>query len=225
MRAAAEVHEFAGGIKGNHQLVGFFFHQFTFEDLIALFVEIERFRLGNKLALVRQILRGKFVHLLFDFRQVFGSERFLAQKFVEKAGVNRRTDAQLYVGIELHHCRGKKVRRGMPKDEQRIGILFGEDPYLHVMIDGAAQVDQLALIRSVGERRAVGCRYVRDQRGIRKPRRNLSRDIGRCSAFRHFLDTAVGQCNVDLLHVRIHPERETSSLSAASRRVKEMPAR
>ena len=47
VRAAAEVDEFAGGVKGDHQLVGFFFDELALENLIGLFVKLESFGLGN----------------------------------------------------------------------------------------------------------------------------------------------------------------------------------
>ncbi len=99
MRAAAEVDEFSRGVKRNHGFGGFFFHQLAFENLVALFVEFESFGLGNELALVGQILRGKLVHLFFDFCEVFLRERLLAQELIEEAGVDRRTDAKLHIGI------------------------------------------------------------------------------------------------------------------------------
>jgi len=58
--------------------VAFFFHQLAFENLVGLLVQVERFGLGNELALVRQVLRGELVHLFFDFGEVFwvnGSSR------------------------------------------------------------------------------------------------------------------------------------------------------
>src|SRR5712691_1710678 len=63
VRTAAEVNEFSSGVKRDHRLGGFFFDEFALENLVALFVEVERFGLGNELAFVRQILRGELVHL------------------------------------------------------------------------------------------------------------------------------------------------------------------
>ncbi len=137
VRAAAEVDEFSGGVEGNHRLGGFLFHKLAFENLVALFVELERFRLGNKLALIGQILGRKLVHLLFDFGEIFLRERLVTEEFVEKAGVDRGTDAELHVGIQLHHRRCKQVGRGMPKHEERIGIFFRQDLQLHVVIQRA----------------------------------------------------------------------------------------
>src|SRR5216683_3035017 len=144
VRAAAEVDEFSGGVEGDHRLGGFFFDKLALKNLVGLFVEVQGFRLGNELAFVGQILRGKLVHLFFDFGQVFLGERLIAQEFVEKAGVDRRTNAKLHAGIEFHHRGGEEMRRGMTKHEERIRIFFREDLQLHVVIQRAAQVDQFA---------------------------------------------------------------------------------
>ena len=136
VRATAEIDELPGGVEGNHRLGGLFFDQFALKNLVALLVEIESLGLGDKLALVRQILRREFVHLLFDFCEVFLGEGLLAQEFIEKAGVNGRTDAELYVWIQLHNGSGEQVGRGMAEHKERIGIFFCEDLQLDVVIQG-----------------------------------------------------------------------------------------
>ena len=103
MRAATEVDKFPGGIKRNHRLGGFFFHQFALENLIAFFVQVESFGLGNELPLVREVLRRQLMHLFFDLGEVFLGERLVAEEFVEKAGVNGRANAEFNVGKEFHH--------------------------------------------------------------------------------------------------------------------------
>ena len=69
MRAPAEIDEFAGGVEGDHRLVGFFLNQLAFEELLGILIKLQRFVLGQQLAFVLQILGGKLVHLLFDFLQ------------------------------------------------------------------------------------------------------------------------------------------------------------
>jgi len=81
------------------------------------------------------------------------------------------------------------------------------------VIQRAAQVDQLAFA-------VVGRGNTRDKRGIREPRGNTSRDVGRCRALGHLFDAAVRQRDVNLLHARVHPEGETLSLSAVFHAVK-----
>src|SRR6266478_5373748 len=213
MRAAAEVDEFSSGVERNHRLGGFFFDKLALKNLVGLFVEVQGFRLGNELAFVRQILRGKLVHLFFDFGEVFLGERLIAQEFVEKAGVDRRTNAKLHAGIEFHHRGGEEMRRGMTKHEERIRIFFREDLQLHVVIQGPAQVDQFAFA-------VVRRGDARHQRRIRQPRRNTSGDVGRSRSFGDFFDAAIRQRDVNRFHLRAHLEGETSSLSAGSTVVK-----
>src|SRR5229473_3197694 len=213
VRAAAEVDEFSGGVEGDHRLGGFFFDKLALKNLVGLFVEVQGFRLGNELAFVGQILRGKLVHLFFDFGEVFLGERLIAQEFVEKAGVDRRTDAELHAGIEFHHRGGEEMRRGMTKHEERIRIFFREDLQLHIVIQRAAQVDQFAFA-------VVGRGDARHQRRIRQPRRNTSGDVGRSRSFGDFFDAAIRQRDVNRFHLRAHLEGETSSLSAGSTVVK-----
>lgn len=99
VRAPAEIDKFSSGVERNHRLGGFFFDELTLENLIGFFVEIESFGLRNEFALVGEVLGGKLVHFGFDFGEVFRSERFLAEEFVEEAGVNGRADAEFYVGV------------------------------------------------------------------------------------------------------------------------------
>ena len=203
VRTAAEVDEFSGGVKRDHRLGGFFFDQLALENLIGFFIELDGFGFRHELALVGEILSGEFVHFVFDFFEIFGSERLLAKKFVEKAGVDRGADAELYVGIKLHHRGGEKMCRGMAKDVERVGIFFGEDLELDVVIERATQVDQfagvVALVAVVGAERCscAACLRVwicggrignaRDESGVGEARRNFARDIRRSCALGHFL--------------------------------------
>src|SRR5712664_230453 len=139
--SAAEVDELAGGVERDDGLYGFFFDELALEDLVGFFVELESFWLGHELALIGEILRGKLVHFGFDFDQVVGGERFFAKEFIEEAGVDWRPNAKLDVGIQLHDRRGKKVRGGMAEDEKRVGIFFGEDLELYVVVERAAQIN------------------------------------------------------------------------------------
>ena len=146
VRAAAEIDKFSGGVEGDHRLGDFFFDQFALKNLVGFLVELQRFGLGHVLALVGQVLRGKLVHFLFDFGEVVGSERLLAHEFVEKAVVHRRADAEFHVGIKLHHRRGKKVRGGVAKNEKRVRIFVGENFQLEILLERAAEIDQVAAV-------------------------------------------------------------------------------
>src|SRR5229473_3274674 len=141
VRAAAEVDELAGGVERDDGLYGFFLDELALEDLVGFSVELESFGLGDELSLVGEILSGELVHFGFDFGEVVGSKRLVAEEFVEEAGVDGRTDAQLDVWIQGHDRGGEQMRGGMAEDEKRVGILLGEDLELDVVVEGAAQID------------------------------------------------------------------------------------
>ena len=164
VRAAAEIDEFAGGVERHHGLDGFFLDQFALEGLIPLFVQLDGFGLGQQLALVGNVRARQFVHLLFDARQVFGSERLLAQELVEKAGVDGRADAQLHVGKEFEHRGGQQVRRRMAEDLSE---------------SGSFAVRILSVVsRSSGRERSTSSPLaLRDQRFTGQSVRNFLRDL------------------------------------------------
>src|SRR5207248_1599361 len=93
-----------------------------------------------------QILRGKLMHLLFDFCEVVRSKWLLAHEFVEEAIVHWRADPKLDVGIKLRHCSGEKVRGRVPKNEKGIGIFVGKNFQFEVLLERPAQIDQVATV-------------------------------------------------------------------------------
>ena len=187
VRAAAEVDEFSGGVEGDHRLDRFFLDQLAFEFLIRLAIEVERLGLGDQLALVGNVLRGDLAHLGLDFFEVFRRERLVAQEFVEEASFDRRADAELYVGIELEHGCGQKMRGGMAQHLDRVRILRGEDREFYIAVERARKIDQLA----------VGAR---DERFLGEARRNLLRDFGGGRSARDFACSAVGQRDLKCGH-------------------------
>src|SRR5579863_3328133 len=170
VRPAAKVDEFAGGVKRHHRLLRLFLHQLALELLIAFSVELERFRLRDHLALVRNVFRGELVHLRLDLREVFGGERLRAHELVEESVVDRRADAELHAGVKLHYGRGQQVRGRMPEYLHSVRVLRGQDGERGVVVERAAEVNQVAV--------GPG-----DERFFREPRRNLLGDLsGRSSA-------------------------------------------
>lgn len=200
VRASAEVEEFPRGVKRNHQLVGFFFHQLALKNLVILFVKLDGLGLGNEPSLVGQVLRRELVHFLFDFGQIFRREGLVAEKFVEEAGVDGRANAELDVGVEFHHGCGEQMRCGVTKDEEGVRIFFGEDLELDVFFERAAQIDQLAQIGSIEQRSSIGRGHPRYESGVGQSWRNVARDIRRSRAPGHHLNLAVRQCDLHLLH-------------------------
>ena len=151
--------------------------------------------MGRSLRSFGRSLRGELVHLLFDFFEIFGSERLLAQKFVEKSVFDRRADAELHVGIEFHDRGGQKMRRGMAEDVESVRIFFGEDLKLDVLFQRTAKIEQQAAIfrriDGIGENSGLFLRAVftggvdlGDQSSVRKPRRNRLGDVERCRALK-----------------------------------------
>src|SRR5713226_2205481 len=93
------------------------------------------------------------------------------------------------------------------------------------MVKRPAQVDQLAFaVVFPCVLTGRGCGDACDERGIGESRRNAPGYIRRRGALGNILDAAIRQRDVNLFHARLHPEEETSSLSAGSRGVKAMPA-
>ena len=168
--------------------------------------------MGRSLRSFGKILSGEFVHLLFDFLEIFGSEGLLAQEFVEKAVVDRRADAQLHVGIEFHHRGGQQVRRGMAEDEERVGIFFSEDLQLDVLFERTAKIEEQAAIfggiDGIGKNaglvlRAIAVRggHFGHQRGVRQARRNGFGDVDGRGALGNVFHAAIGKSYVNLIHV------------------------
>ena len=146
----------------------------------------------------------------------------VAHEIVEKAGVDRRADAQLDVREKFQHRRGEQMRRRVAQHLNRFGIFRRQDREPHVLIDRRAQIDQKTFAVRRGSQprfgrrigrffshrtrgRARGGRPVdrsdpRDQRFLGQPRRNLLRDLRRRGAERHFADRAVRHRNVNGIH-------------------------
>ena len=80
-----------------------------------LAIKLQCFGLGQKLALVGQVLGGKLVHFLFNFCKIVRCERLGAKELVEEAGVNRRSNTQFDVGIKLHYRGRQQMCGGVPE--------------------------------------------------------------------------------------------------------------
>ena len=119
------------------------------------------------------------------FVEVFGSEGLVAQKFVEEAGIDRRADAELHVGIEFEHRCGKQMRGRVAEHLHRVGILRGEDRELGVVVERARKIDELAI-------------GARDQSFLGEARRNLMRNFGGGGAAGHFAHCAVRQSDLNV---------------------------
>src|SRR5262249_847765 len=203
VRTAAEINELASGVEGNHRLGDFFFHQLAFKNLVGFFVELEGFGLGHVLALVWQVLGGKLAHLFFDFAKVFGREWLFAQKFVEEAVVDGWADAELDVGIKLHHSRSQQVCRRMPENKERVGIFVRKDLQPEVLLQRTPKINQVAaVIDGFTETREwpvvrVSFSY---KSSVRETRRNSAGDIGGGGDFGNVVGAPLGQSDVNGVH-------------------------
>ena len=203
MRATAKIDELPRGVEGDHRLVGLFLDKLAFEDLVGILIELQCLGLGQELAFVLQVSRRKFAHFLFDFFEVFRGERLLSQEFVEETVFHRRANAEFHVGIKLRHGRCQQVRGRMAEDVERVGIFFGQDAKLDVLLQRAAKVVEQATIgiRINGIRKNAGLGVgaitisgvdLGNQRGVGQPRRDGSGDFNGRDPFWKVLHAAVG---------------------------------
>ena len=111
----------------------------------------------------------------------------VAHEFVEKAGFDRRADAEFHVGIKLEHGGGEQMRGGMAQHLDGVGILRGEDRELYVVVERARKIDQLAI-------------GARDESFLGEARRNLLRDFGGGGSARDFACGAIRQRDLKCGH-------------------------
>ena len=126
-------------------------------------------------------------HLLFDLRQVFGRERFVAREIVIEAVLDRRADGHLGAGIELLHRHGEHMRHVVADQLQRFRVFLRDDADLRVVLDRAEQVPLLAV-------------DFEDERRLGQARTDGGRDLAACHAARERHRLAVGQGDGDVLH-------------------------
>jgi hypothetical protein len=136
-------------------------------EVLALALEQgDRRVLGHDAALHRQGFADDPGHLGLDLREVFGAERRGARKIVVEAVLDHRPDGDLGVGKQALHGLGQQVRRGVPDDVERIGMLVGDDLERGIALDAERQIDQLAVDlagqRGLGQTGADGGGDTRD---------------------------------------------------------------
>src|SRR6185437_540228 len=188
VRTAAEVDKFSGGVKGNHRLDGFFFHQFALKFLLRFAIEVERLGLRNQFALVGNIFRGQLVHLALDFCEVLGSERLLAHKFVKESGVNRRADAEFYIRVKFENGRSEQMSSRVAEYLNRVRVLGGEDRQFRVMFQRPREIDQVAV-------------DARDESFLRQARRDLAGNLRGGGALRHLARRSIRQRDLNVIHI------------------------
>ena len=123
----------------------------------------------------RQIGLDDLAHLLLDFGEVFGCERHVAREVVVEAVVDRGADGHLRAGVKRLHRHGEDMRRIVPDEFQRLGVLPGDDAELRVFLHGTEQVPLLAVhFGNEGRFRQTGTDGRRDFAG-RGPARHRKR--------------------------------------------------
>src|SRR5262249_54286471 len=126
-----------------------------------------------------------------------------AKKFVKEAVVDGRADAELDVGVKLHHGGGEQVSCGVTEDEKGVGILVGEDFELEVLLKRAAEIDKVAAVvdrfAKTGELAVIRINLC-NERCVRQARRDAFGDVGGRCPFGNVFDAAVGQSDVNRVH-------------------------
>ena len=185
MGAAAEIDEAGSqGVLGE-DLAGLLFDELALHPGFG--VLLEAFLFGGEDAFVGEGARLDLPHLLLDLFEVVRGERGGAVEIVVEAVLDGRADAELGFGIEFEHGGGQQVGGGVAVDLERLGVPGGEDLERGVLLDGASEVEHLAV--DLG----------RDGR-VRQAGADASGDIDGTRLGRDGLFTAVGQSNLDVAH-------------------------
>ena len=185
VRAAAEIDEV-----GPQRVLAEYFAGLLFDQLAlhpGLGVLLEALRFGGEDAFVGERARLDLPHFLLDFFEVVRGERSGAVEIVVEAVLDGRADAELGFGIEFEHGGGQQVRGGVAVDLERLGVPGGEDLERGVLLDGASEVEHLAV--DLGRDGRV-CQAGADASG----------DIDGTCLGRDGLFTPVGQSNFDVTH-------------------------
>jgi hypothetical protein len=155
------------------QAAGVYRSYYQFVQMIAL--------PSNKTA---PVLLHELLHLLFDLWQVLRRELRRTIKIVEEPALGRRTMPQLGLRKKLKHRRRQQMRRRMPVNLQRLGILLGQKLKIGVTLEWLRQIDQIAI--SPGR-----------QRRIRQPRTDRLRHLQRRRTLRDFLHTPIRELHMN----------------------------
>ena len=146
VRTGAQIGEIALLIEGDRLTVsGVFLAQFHLVRLIHLFQlchslfrrQIELFQLF--------VCLDDLLHLSLDLGQFLLAERMLYVKIIIETGVDRRTDCQLCLRIQMLDCLRQHVRCGVPECLFALFAVEGHDLKCAVMVDDGAQVTDLAV--------------------------------------------------------------------------------
>ncbi len=216
MRPAAEVGELAGLVDRDFFIgLGELLDEVALHEVAFGLEALQSFGARQKLARVGQVLLHQLLHLLLDGFQVFGGEGLLAIEVVEEAVLGRRAVAELGLGEEFEHSSSHQVGGRVTEDFERLGIAFGQDAQLGILLQRTGEVDQARVV-ILGGLRGCGTGFFRRRMmaattvSIRRQRLDLScqGSVGqsRTDAFSdiegggpagHVFDAAVGQFHMN----------------------------
>jgi len=204
VRPQAEVGPVAVRVEGQRlrALLEDVFDDLDLEFLAQLLEELQGLLAGHFLAHEGQVLAQLLVGGGLDLRQIFRSERLLAEKVVIEALLSVGPDGHLRAREEALYYAGDHVRRVVADEVEAFALLAGEDLERARALQRAAQV-QLLVVELGEERRA------------REAGADLRlHELRHGSAFGHLFPGAVGQRDLQHGHLRepAVPPRPTSAV-------------
>ncbi len=193
MRAGAKIDELALAIKADRLTLRNLFDPFCLIFLALIGKELDGAVTLHFLARDHFIAIDDLVHALLDLLEILGRERRRAGKIVIEAGIGRRAECDLSLGIELFHRLGHDMRRVVADDLERAGRIARQDRDLGVARDLRREVLFLTIDldrnRCLGKAGADRGRELAAGDGTRKlPHRAIGQGDGNgrrtCLAFR-----------------------------------------
>ena len=190
VRAAAQIEPVALVIDLDRLVAGNGVDQFDLEGLalvaehlFCLLAVPDVFRKGF-------VARNDLAHLLLDRGKIFRRERLVAEEVVVKTVLDHRADGDLGARPQRLHRFGQHVRRVMPDQLQRAGVVAGDEFDFGVLLDRVAEVGDHAIQRH--RHRALGQR-----------RRDALGNVEAGHALGEFARRAIGEGDGDF-HLGLH---------------------
>jgi hypothetical protein len=120
------------------------------------------------------------MHALLDALEILGREWRVAREIVIEAGLRRRAERHLRLGIEFLHRLGHDMCRVMPQDLERLGRVARQDGDAGVAANRRREVLRLAIDLD-GERRLgeAGADRLRDLGAGHRPGKTLHLAVGK----------------------------------------------
>jgi len=182
MRSPAQVNEIAVTVDAGRLAEAF--------DLLKLVTLLELAEKAQGLVLVH-LLADKgmvglddFSHLFLDALQIFGGKAAFNIDIVVKAFLDRGTEGELGLRVELFYCMGHDMGGTMPKDIHPLGRIGGQKKNAAAPGQGAGQIEYFGV--------EFGC-----DRLTSDPAAQFGDQFARLDAFRVLPGPSVGKCQSD----------------------------